>query len=150
MWRHLYAIGKDFSFITWMFWHKMFRNINHMTLAWWQILLHLHHSLLNCALDFVNFYLFDIPFEFTGENVNLKLIQFIMKFGFAILLCNSWTEFQNRKWISNCPLWKEFPSFFTQNSFWETKDMMICFNTSVYLCSRWSAIVFIISGSLMG
>ena len=27
--------------------------------------------------------------------------------------------------------------------------MMTCFNTSVYLCSRWSAIVFIISGSLI-
>jgi len=59
------------------------------------------------------------------------------------------TAFWTVLWILST-LWKEFPSFFTQNSFWETKDMMICFNTSVYLCSRWSAIVFIISGSLIG
>ena len=38
----------------------MFWNIHHVTLAWWQVLLHLHHSFLNCALDFVNFHKFKI------------------------------------------------------------------------------------------
>ena len=103
LWRHLYAISEDFSFVTWMFWLKMFRNVNHMTLAGWQILLHLHHSLLNCALDFVNFYLFDIPFEFTGKKVIIKLVQLelwnsVMKFGYAIPEVNFELSFM--EWVS--------------------------------------------------
>ena len=143
MWRHLYAIGKDFSFITWMFWHKMFRNINHVTLAWWQVLLHLHHSLLNCALDFVNFYLFDILFEFTGENVNIKPIQLelwnsVMKSGYAILELNFKTgsEFRTVLYGKNFQVFSRKTLFEKQKTWWFVSiHLCICAHVEVPLSS---------------